>query len=155
MVLLPIFNGFWSYKGHLEFSGAFFPAQIFENFRIFGWDFQLGNRNRWKIFRGLKYAFIYRLNTKIRSTTLCLSGFELYSLWVPPWVVIDCGRATVEFDIFQLNFNSHFAVTRNPIIWRLVGHSHDFLMGASYHVWVYQVIIPIKKTVSLVPVPCI
>ena len=64
-------------------------------------------------------------------------------------VVIDWGRATVEFDIFQLNSNSHFAVTRNPIIWRLVGHSHDFLMGASYHVWVYQVIIPIKKLYRL------
>ena len=25
----------------------------------------------------------YRLNTKIRSTMLCLSGFELYSRWVP------------------------------------------------------------------------
>ena len=26
---------------------------------------------------------MYRLNTKIRSTVLCLSGFELYSRWVP------------------------------------------------------------------------
>ena len=30
-----------------------------------------------------KYAHIYRLNTKIRSTMLCLSGFGLYSRWVP------------------------------------------------------------------------
>ena len=36
-----------------------------------------------KIFRGLKNAYIYRLNTKIRLTMLCLSGFELYSHWVP------------------------------------------------------------------------
>ena len=27
--------------------------------------------------------YIYRLNTKIRLTMLCLSGFELYSRWVP------------------------------------------------------------------------
>ena len=33
--------------------------------------FQLENPNRWKIF------------TKIRLTMLCLSGFELYSRWVP------------------------------------------------------------------------
>ena len=26
---------------------------------------------------------MYRLNTKIHSTMLCLSGFELYSRWVP------------------------------------------------------------------------
>ena len=31
-----------------------------------------------------KNAYIYRLNyTKIRLTMLCLSGFELYSCWVP------------------------------------------------------------------------
>ena len=51
---------------------------------IFGsLDCQLGNPNRWKIFRGQKYAYIYRFNTKIQSTMLCLSGFELYSRWVP------------------------------------------------------------------------
>ena len=26
---------------------------------------------------------MYRLNTKIRLTMLCLIGFELYSRWVP------------------------------------------------------------------------
>ena len=26
---------------------------------------------------------MYRLNTKIHLTMLCLSGFELYSRWVP------------------------------------------------------------------------
>ena len=28
-------------------------------------------------------VYIYRLNTKIRLTMLCLSGFELYSRWEP------------------------------------------------------------------------
>ena len=30
MVKSPIFNGFLPWKGHLEFSGAFFLAEIFE-----------------------------------------------------------------------------------------------------------------------------
>ena len=30
MVLLPIFNGFLTQQGHLEFSGASFLAEIFE-----------------------------------------------------------------------------------------------------------------------------
>lgn len=34
---------------------------------------------------------------------------------------------------------SHFAVTSNPTMWRVVGHIHDFLNGGSYYVWVYQV----------------
>ena len=30
----------------------------------------------------MKYAYIYCLNTKIRLTMLCLSGFEVYSRWM-------------------------------------------------------------------------
>ena len=48
---MPIFNGFLPLKGHLEFSGAFFLAEIFEKVSfdplIFGsLDFQLGYPNR-------------------------------------------------------------------------------------------------------------
>ena len=38
--------------------------------------------------KNLKYAYIYPLNTKVRSTMLCLSGFELYSRWVPLTIVV-------------------------------------------------------------------
>ena len=31
----------------------------------------------------MKICHIYRLNNKILLTILCLSGFELYSRWVP------------------------------------------------------------------------
>ena len=36
-----------------------------------------------KNFWGIKISLYRRLNTKIRSTMQCLSGFELYSRWVP------------------------------------------------------------------------
>ena len=36
-------------------------------------------------------VYIYRLNTKIRLTMLCLSDFELYPRWVP---LIDCSLDT-------------------------------------------------------------
>ena len=38
--------------------------------------------------------YIYRLNTKIRLTMLYLSGFELYSRWVP--LCYDCLQCTME-----------------------------------------------------------
>ena len=41
------------------------------------------------------YAYIYRLNTKIRLTKLCLSGFELYSRGVP--LTFSC-QQTVDID---------------------------------------------------------
>ena len=42
---------------------------------------------------------------------------------------------------------SHCAVTHNPILWRVVGHVHDFLNGASFQVWIYQVS---SRNISLV-----
>ena len=34
---------------------------------------------------------------------------------------------------------SHCAVTSRPVMWRVVGHIHDFLNGASFYIWIYQV----------------
>ncbi|XP_015751647.1 PREDICTED: acyl-lipid (8-3)-desaturase-like [Acropora digitifera] len=33
---------------------------------------------------------------------------------------------------------SHFSVSRSPVMWRVVGHLQDFMIGTSYYVWVYQ-----------------
>ena len=88
MVQLPIFNGFLLYKDHLEFSGAFFLAKVFEKVSLDAYNFLITSLSariseQMKSFREQKYADIYRLNIKIRSTMLCLSVFELYSRWVP------------------------------------------------------------------------
>ena len=41
MVELPIFNGFLPLKGHLEFSGAFFLAEIFEKVSFDPYNFRI------------------------------------------------------------------------------------------------------------------
>ena len=41
MVLLPILNGFLPLKGHLEFSGAFFQAEIFEKVSFDPYNFRI------------------------------------------------------------------------------------------------------------------
>ena len=41
-------------------------------------------------------VYIYRLNTKIRLTMLCLSGFELYSCWVTRFFWSEIGSGTEE-----------------------------------------------------------
>ena len=88
MVQLPIFNGFLLYKDHLEFSGAFFLAEIFEKVSLDAYNFLITSLSariseQMKSCREQKYADIYRLNIKIRSTMWCLSVFEVYSRWVP------------------------------------------------------------------------
>ena len=87
---MPIFNGFLPLKGHLEFSGAFFLAEILEKVKFDPYNFRITRLSarkseQLKIFRGKKYAYIFsfRLNTKIRLTMQCFSGFELCSRWVP------------------------------------------------------------------------
>ena len=41
MVQLPIFNGLLPQKGHLEFSGAFFLAVIFEKVSFDPYNFRI------------------------------------------------------------------------------------------------------------------
>ena len=41
MVLLPIFSRFLPQKGHLEFSGAFFLAEIFEKVSFDPYNFRI------------------------------------------------------------------------------------------------------------------
>ena len=41
MVQLPIFNGFLPKKGHLEFSGASFLAEIFEKVSFDRYNFRI------------------------------------------------------------------------------------------------------------------
>ena len=41
MVKLSIFNGFLPLKGHLEFSGAFFVAEIFEKLSFDPYNFRI------------------------------------------------------------------------------------------------------------------
>ena len=57
MVQLPIFNGFLSLKGHLEFSGAFFLAKMFEKVSFNPYKFRITRLSprkseQMKIFRG-------------------------------------------------------------------------------------------------------
>ena len=41
LACLPIFNGFLPVKGHLEFSGAFFLAEIFEKVNFNPYNFRI------------------------------------------------------------------------------------------------------------------
>ena len=41
MVQLPFFNGFLPWKGHLEFSEAFIPAEIFEKVSFGPYNFRI------------------------------------------------------------------------------------------------------------------
>ena len=82
----PFLTDFYP-KRSPELSGALFLAEIFEKVSFDPYNFwitRLSTRKseQMKKFQSIKYAYIYRLNTNIRLTSLCLSGFELDSRWV-------------------------------------------------------------------------
>ena len=59
MVQLPTFNGFLRLKGHLEFSGAFFLAEIFEKLSFDPYNVRISSLSarkseQMKNFQGLK-----------------------------------------------------------------------------------------------------
>ena len=56
---------------------------------------------------------MYRLNTKIRLTMLCLSGFELYSRWVP---LLKQQRRRLR----KLHLKSEFASNLNRRLFQLI-----------------------------------
>ncbi|CAG8471605.1 11250_t:CDS:10 [Paraglomus occultum] len=85
----------------------------------------------------IRYAWIYGL----------LIG-SYYSQYYIPFVsdhillqvllAIALGFAAAQVGLNPLHDASHFAVTHNPWVWKLLGATHDFLNGSSFLVWEYQ-----------------
>ena len=72
----------------MDFNGAFFLAEIFQKVSFDPYNFlilrlSVRKSEQMKNSLGIKICLLVFENTKIRSTMLCLSGFELDSLWVP------------------------------------------------------------------------
>ena len=84
---------------------------------------------------------IYRLNTKIRPTMLCLSGFELYSRWVPQFPFLFLTHSLFFSDIpgSQPLFHSDFFIqhARKSTIqrpFRFLGYSFMLRLRYILHV---------------------
>lgn len=43
-----------------------------------------------------------------------------------------------QIGLMPMHDSSHFSITHNPTVWRLLGMTHDFFNGSSYLVWLYQ-----------------
>ena len=85
---MPIFNGFLPLKGHLEFSGAFFLAEILKKVSLDPHNFLITRLSakkseQMKNFQGIKICLYLPFKYKIRLTKLWLSGLEVFSRWVP------------------------------------------------------------------------
>lgn len=48
------------------------------------------------------------------------------------------GFACAQLCLHTIHDASHFSITHNPLVWKILGAGHDFINGASFLVWNYQ-----------------
>lgn len=51
------------------------------------------------------------------------------------------GFSCAQLCLHTIHDASHFSVSHNPLIWKILGYTHDFVNGASFLVWNYQHVI--------------
>ncbi|CAG8584270.1 7137_t:CDS:10 [Diversispora eburnea] len=58
--------------------------------------------------------------------------------WLQIILAIILGFSCSQVGLNQLHDSSHFSVTHDPFVWRILGATHDFLNGCSSLIWMYQ-----------------
>ncbi|KAG9303947.1 hypothetical protein G9A89_005857 [Geosiphon pyriformis] len=64
--------------------------------------------------------------------------YVLERTWLQVFFTIGLGFTAAQIGLNPLHDASHFSVTHNPWIWKILGATHDFFNGASHLVWQYQ-----------------
>ncbi|KAG0206300.1 sphingolipid delta-4 desaturase [Mortierella sp. GBA30] len=64
--------------------------------------------------------------------------FVVSRTWLQIVFAVIMGFACAQVGLNPLHDASHFSVTHNPMVWKILGATHDFFNGASYLVWMYQ-----------------
>jgi len=81
-----------------------------------------------------RYAFIF-----LSFLFSFYAQFFLFdSFIVGVFFAVIMGFFGAQIGLNPLHDASHTTITSNPLVWKIVGYSHDFLNGASFLVWIYQ-----------------
>ncbi|GBC06134.1 hypothetical protein RclHR1_06640012 [Rhizophagus clarus] len=59
-------------------------------------------------------------------------------IWLQAIFAIVLGFASAQIGLNPLHDASHFSVTNDPFVWKILSATHDFFNGASHLVWMYQ-----------------
>jgi len=81
----------------------------------------------------------------VRSFLLVTAAFMLhyYAIFAPNLLtslILACmlGFVTALICFMPVHEGSHASTTENPLVWRLLGATHDWVNGASYYTWLHQ-----------------
>jgi len=110
--------------------GPFFRTvkeRVEEHFRTTGKD------PKWSPWMAVRYFFIFGTIFTAWLLTLCVDSLPLQLLLQLP-----LGFCCALVGLMPMHDSSHLSFSHSPCVWRTLGHSHDFVNGASYVVWMYQ-----------------
>ncbi|KAI9199497.1 delta5 fatty acid desaturase [Polychytrium aggregatum] len=60
------------------------------------------------------------------------------SLWLQIPLAVILGFACAQIGLNPLHDGTHCAITRSPLVWTILGSTHDFFNGTSHLIWIYQ-----------------
>ncbi|KAL7752584.1 sphingolipid delta-4 desaturase [Sorochytrium milnesiophthora] len=115
------------------------PSELFQTLKKRVNQYFVDTKQDPKIAPGMwaRYAVIY--------TAIAVSWYLQFfvpsiaqHLWAQIALAIVLGFFCAQLGLNPLHDASHFTISHNPFMWKLVGATHDFLNGASYVVWTYQ-----------------
>ncbi len=82
----------------------------------------------------VRYFGIYALI----AVTWYLQFFVAKNLAVQTVLALLLGWGCALLGLMPMHDSSHFSFTHNPMVWRVMGATHDFLNGSSFLNWMYQ-----------------
>ncbi|KAI9299238.1 delta5 fatty acid desaturase [Neoconidiobolus thromboides FSU 785] len=77
------------------------------------------------IYTGLLFSYYYSLS-------------NANNIYVSMLFSLSLGFFCAQVGLHPLHDSSHFAITHNPTIWKVLGLTHDLFNGCSNLVWIYQ-----------------
>eukprot|EP00160_Parvularia_atlantis_P015967 Unigene4834_Nuclearia_a/m.14782 Unigene4834_Nuclearia_a/g.14782 ORF Unigene4834_Nuclearia_a/g.14782 Unigene4834_Nuclearia_a/m.14782 type:complete len:441 (+) Unigene4834_Nuclearia_a:492-1814(+) len=83
----------------------------------------------------VRYACIFSTLAVCWYAQLVLAPVSFALALLPALVLGWCGAL---IGLMPMHDGSHFSTTHSPLVWKLLGGTHDFFNGASYLVWLYQ-----------------
>ncbi|KAJ7384943.1 hypothetical protein OS493_018631 [Desmophyllum pertusum] len=98
----------------------------------------------WLRYIGIPTVLLLLWSAQVGVNTMITGLLHVLCFWLAHNFLLSCvaaafmGWMCAMIGLVNNHDSSHCAVTSHPVWWRVVGHVHDFLNGASLYIWIYQ-----------------
>ncbi|KAG5680987.1 hypothetical protein PVAND_010461 [Polypedilum vanderplanki] len=92
----------------------------------------------------MKNSYKAWLTYSVILLSIILSFYQQYFGWMSNSIILQIPCAIIlgffcaQLGLHILHDTSHFSITHNPLVWKYLGSTHDFINGCSFIKWTYQ-----------------